>query len=128
MKITYEFCNGEKTIAEVDEELGDFIMESRRLEENGHRRERYHCYPFYDENDKEIELADWRQPIDLIEQAELREELQEMLGLLTETQRRRLLLFAGGLSYREIARREGCDHKAVKKSLDQAREKILKKN
>ena len=124
MKITYEFCNGERDTVEVDEELGEFLMESRRLEENLERKERYHCCPLFDDNDKEIELADWRQPIDAIEENELRDELREMLKMLTETQRKRLLLFAGGMSLREIARQEGCDHKAVLKSITQVHARL----
>ena len=44
MKINYEFINGEKTEIEVEENIGTWILDSRRVEENLARKERYHCY------------------------------------------------------------------------------------
>lgn len=44
MKINYEFINGEKTEIEVEENIGTWILNSRRTEENLARKERYHCY------------------------------------------------------------------------------------
>ena len=44
MKIKYEFINGEKTEIEVEENIGTWILDSRRVEENLARKERYHCY------------------------------------------------------------------------------------
>lgn len=127
MKINYAFCNGEHDTVDVDEELGRFIMDSRRAEHANNERQRYHCYPLFDENDKEIELADWRQPGDAIEKEELRDELRDMLNLLTDVQRRRLLMLAAGMSSREIAEREGTSHTAVLLSIQQARKKIINK-
>lgn len=44
MKIRYEFVDGEISEVEVTEEIGSVIVESRRLEDNLARKERYHCY------------------------------------------------------------------------------------
>ena len=44
MKIKYDFINGEKTEIEVEENIGTWILDSRRVEENLARKERYHCY------------------------------------------------------------------------------------
>ena len=41
MKIKYEFINGEKTEIEVEENIGTWILDSRRVEENLARKERY---------------------------------------------------------------------------------------
>ena len=48
------------------------------------------------------------------------------LDKLSETQQRRLLMLADGLSIREIARREGVDHRAVRESIEAARKKFKK--
>ena len=45
------------------------------------------------------------------------------MATLTETQKRRLLLKMEGKSLRESARIEGCDHKAVGKTMDQIEKK-----
>ena len=44
MKISYTFANGENSEVEVNEEIGTFILDSRREEDNLGRKERYHCY------------------------------------------------------------------------------------
>ena len=44
MKISYTFANGENSEVEVSEEIGTFILDSRREEDNLGRKERYHCY------------------------------------------------------------------------------------
>ena len=44
MKIKYEFATGDVTEIEVEDSIGEIILESRRLESNGDRKERYHCY------------------------------------------------------------------------------------
>ena len=44
MKIKYEFVDGKISEVEVTEEIGSVIIESRRLEDNLARKERYHCY------------------------------------------------------------------------------------
>ena len=43
MKIKYEFATGDVTEIEVEDSIGEIILESRRLESNGDRKERYHC-------------------------------------------------------------------------------------
>ena len=43
MKIKYEFQDGEVIESEVEEQIGEVIIESRRLESNADRKERYHC-------------------------------------------------------------------------------------
>ena len=43
MKISCIFANGENSEVEVNEEIGTFILDSRREEDNLRRKERYHC-------------------------------------------------------------------------------------
>ena len=44
LKINYTFANGETSDVEVNEEIGNLILDSRREESNQDRKERYHCY------------------------------------------------------------------------------------
>ena len=44
MKINYTFANGETSDVEVNEEIGNLVLDSRREESNQDRKERYHCY------------------------------------------------------------------------------------
>ena len=46
MKIKYTFANGDVSEVEVSEEIGSFIVNSRRKEENQARKERYHCLSY----------------------------------------------------------------------------------
>jgi len=125
MKIKYEFVNGEKTEIEVDENIGTWILDSRRIEENLARKERYHCYSS-DAAWEGLDYADPDTPESIYFQGLENESLYEALSELTEVQQRRLLMLASGLSIREIARRENKDHKAVCYSIDAARKKIKK--
>ena len=44
LTINYTFANGETSDVEVNEEIGNLILDSRREESNQDRKERYHCY------------------------------------------------------------------------------------
>ena len=116
MKIRYEFVDGEISEVEVAEEIGSVIVESRRLEDNLSRKERYHCYSLDAVDFEGNEYADRDTPESLLEQMVDKRHIKGLLERMSEVQRRRLLLYAQGKSLREIARLEGVDHKAVKKS------------
>lgn len=126
MKINYTFANGEVSDVEVSEEIGTVILDSRREESNLDRKERYHCYSLDGAEYEGEEMADGETPETiLLAEAEDRH-IAETLELLSETQRRRLLMLADGLSVREIARREEKEIKTIRESLDGARKKFLK--
>ena len=125
MKIKYEFSTGEVTEVEVSEEIGAVIIDSRRKEENLARKERYHCYSLESIDYEGKEYASPSMTDDFIEIEASEKRVAEMLKQLTETQRRRLLMFIDGMSYRKISRIEGVDHKKIIKSIDQARKKII---
>ena len=58
---------------------------------------------------------------------ELKEKINKALSLLTETQRRRVLMrFVDGLTFQEIAKVEQCDYTSVKESIESALKKIKK--
>ena len=127
MKINYTFANGENSEVEVDEEIGTFILDSRREEENLGRKERYHCYSMDAADYEGREYADTETPETVLEQETEAQRVAEVMAAMPDVQRRRLLLYAEGKTLREIARMEGVDHKAVKKSVEAAK-KFFRKN
>ena len=55
------------------------------------------------------------------------EKLHEAIKQLPDTQRRRLILyFFGGMTYEQIAKKEGCTKMPVKRSIDAALERLKK--
>ena len=114
MKIKYSFNNGEIKEVEVSEEIGAVIEESRRKEAALAKKEQRHCYSLdavtYEGTEYEERSA----------------HIREAFSHLTETQRRRILMLAAGMSIREIAARENTHHRAVEDSIQQGRKKFLK--
>ena len=127
MKISYTFANGENSEVEVNEEIGTFILDSRREEDNLGRKERYHCYSLDAADYEGQDYADPQTPETVLEREDALRHMERIMEAMPEVQRRRLLLYAEGKSFREIARMEGVDHKAVKKSIEAAR-KFFRKN
>jgi len=130
MKIKYVFANGDVSEVEVSEEIGAIVIDSRKAEHAQQEKERYHCYSLdaidfegaeygrcddYSEDDAEAETARHRAI------------LHKSFSLLTETQKRRLLLSIRGKTVREIAGLENVDVRAVQDSLTQARKKFPRK-
>lgn len=127
MKIKYEFANGDVCEVEVTSEIGSVIIESRKAEQAADRRCRYHSPYSIEALDFEgIEYAD---PVDLDQLLISTEENSQLLFALrqlSDTQRRRILMLAGGMSLREISRCEGIDIKSLRESINGARKKFLK--
>lgn len=127
MKIKYAFLDGATTEVEVSEEIGTVIIDSRKAEHAQDERQRYHCPYSYDAIDYEgEEYATDETPETEHIRSERDARLYTALAALTETQRRRLLMLADGLSMREIARRENADIKTVRESIEGARKKFQK--
>ena len=101
MKVEYKFADGTVSEVEVSEEIGTYIMDSRRKENSANEGN-------YLEEQEDTAL------------------LKEVLDCLTETQRRRMLLFIEGWSFRNIAEQEGTNHKSVEESIKAAQKKIQK--
>ena len=99
---------------------------SRRLEDNLARKERYHCYSLDAVDFEGSGYAGKDTTESLLEQTADKRHIKGLLEELPEVQRRRLLLYAQGKSLREIARLEGVDHKAVKKSIEAAKKYFFK--
>ena len=127
MLIKYTFATGETTEVEVNDEIGEFIIDSRRSEDSADRKERRHCYSMdaalyegedYGTEDFTDKLFD--------DTAEENARVRRAFSHLTDVQKRRLLMYSRGISIREIARREGKDYSAVKESIHVAQKKFKK--
>ena len=127
MKIKYEFADGTVSEVEVEESIGEVIIEDRRLEDNLSRKERYHCYSLDAAQFEGAEYASEETPEMQMEQGLDTERIAHALDGLSEVQRRRLLMLAEGKSMREIAREEKVQHRAVVKSIEGAK-KTFRKN
>ncbi len=127
MKIKYKFVDGTVAEFEVDESIGTVIKESRRLEGNLARKESYHCYSLEAMQYEGAEYSDGETPETALEKEADTQRIAEVMAAMPDVQKRRLLLYAEGKTLREIARMEGVDHKAVKKSIEAAR-KFFRKN
>ena len=95
MTVEYKFADGTVSEVEVSEEIGTYIMDSRRKENSANRKERYHCSSLdailYEGSEFGYEEGNY------LEEQEDTALLKEVLDCLTETQRRRMLLFIEGL-------------------------------
>ena len=127
MKINYTFNNGENSEVEVNEEIGEVILESRRKEENLARKERYHCVSMEDALYEGDDSIDERTPESLFMEQFDNEHIKETLDKLSETQRRRLLMLASGMTVMDISRAEGVQYAPVYRSIEAAK-KIFSEN
>jgi len=125
MKIKYEFADGTSSEVEVSGDIGSVIIDSRKAEHAANERERYHREFSLDARNSEED--DWGR-ISSTEEVLLARyasyELRQKLQSLTPVQCRRLLCYAEGMTYREIALAEGVQIKAVQDSIEQARKKL----
>ena len=126
MLITWKFADGTTSEVEVNEEIGSYITASRREESNLDRKERYHSYSLDAINYEGLEYATDTTPETEMSSKEDAARVNAALDKLSETQQRRLLMLADGLSMREIARFEGVDHRAIRESIEAARKKFKK--
>ena len=126
MKINYTFNNGENLEVEVSEELGAVILESRKKEENMERNRRRRCYSLNCMDFEGEDFADERTPETLFFEQIDNEHILETLDKLSETQRRRLLMLASGMSISDLARHENRDFRTVYDSLEAAKKKFQK--
>ena len=126
MTINYHFNNGENSEVEVSEELGAVILESRKKEDNMERNRRRRCYSLNCMDFEGEDFADERTPESIFMEQIDNEHILETLDKLSETQKRRLLMLASGMSLHDIARAEGTSFYAIHVSIEAARKKFIK--
>lgn len=119
MKIEYAFVNGEHSEVEVSEELGKFILDSRREESNSDRVYRRHNLSLEQSFEYGFDHAAVDESFDYYR-------VLDAMECLTEIQRIRLTLWIQGYQYKEIAEMDGAGAgwTAVRYSIDLAKEKI----
>lgn len=126
MIIKYTFITGETTEVEVSDEIGAVITASRKAEHALEERNRYHCYSLDAIDYEGLEYGECDEyPIE-DDSAEWSERIKAAFGQLTETQQRRLRLYADGKTLREIAALENASFQSVAESIEAARKKFLK--
>ena len=126
MKITYKSVTGEVTEVEVNEEIGNLILDSRRKEDSLNRKEQYHSYSLDAITYEGEEYADKHTPdVDLLRKID-NTHFNEVFSKLTPTQQRRLTMYSEGMSYREIAEVEGTFFRSVEESIKAAIKKFKK--
>ena len=129
MLIKYDFINGDVLEVEVSEEIGAMIIDSRKAEHALDEKERYHNYSL-DDIDYEGDGYGFWEDYDFDERkanaSKIRTILREGFSKLTETQKRRVLLYVQGNTVCEIAEIEKVDVRAVHDSLLQVRRKFKK--
>ena len=127
MKIKYAFNNGEIKEVEVSDKIGAVIEESRRKEAALAKKEQRHCYSLDAVTYEGVEFGEPDFTASMFDGSEERSaHIREAFSHLTETQQRRILMLAAGMSIREIAARENTHHRAVEDSIQQGRKKFLK--
>ena len=126
MKITYAFADGTTSVVEVNDEIGAYIMDSRRQEDNDDRRHRYHNYSLDDVTYEGTEYGRCDTYSFEDESVELAAHVREAFSHLTDAQRRRMLMLSKGMTLREIAAVEGTSHLAIYYCIEEARKKFLK--
>lgn len=126
MKIKYIFANGEESEVEVSEEIGNVVINSRRIEDNLDRKERSHCYSMNAADFEGDDYADYTTPEILMEQKISNRHIAEALDKLSEVQKRRLLMYTNGMTYQKIADVEGVKVASVYESIEAAIKKFKK--
>ena len=124
--IKYKFATGEVMEVDVSDEIGAVITASRKAEHALEERNRYHCYSLDAIDYEGLEYGKCDEyPIE-DDSAERAERIQAAFSQLTETQQRRLRLYADGKALREIAALENIKFQSVAESIEAAKKKFLK--
>lgn len=127
MIVNYRFADGETSEVEVSDEIGAFIIESRREEAAADKKANRHCWSIDALTYEGLDYAVFDSPLaDLDEEEEIRlvNRIRESFQLLTTKQRRRLELYVQGKTFREIAAAENVAVNAVELSIAQSIKKI----
>ena len=128
MLVKYKSVTDEVTEVEVSEEIGNFILDSRREEHNANERHRYH-QEFSLDNlvyEGSVYASADSEPASSLIRKEKEAEREEMLSHLTAVQRRRLEKVMDGMSIAAITREENGSYNSIKESVEKARQKLKK--
>lgn len=125
MEIVYKFNDGTVSKVEVDEEIGKFILASRKEEHANNEKNRSHCISLDALKYEGSEYASKETVETVLIDRSRREQLYEVIEKLTDVQKRRLEMLLDGHSLREIARQEGVNLSKIQKSVAQIQKKFM---
>lgn len=126
MEIKWTFADGTTSVVEVEDDIGNYILDSRRAEDSADRQHRRH---FLSMDALLYEGEEYGADDEYLSEessAYERSLLAAALNSLTDLQRRRLMLYAQGLSLKQIAEKEGTTVQGVFNSLQKARKNCKK--
>jgi len=138
MKITYNFVNGESVEIEVNEEVGKLILDMRREEETGYRKNR--CYELYLETS--LDHSEWNKYVQPEFDPEVAKEIEQKkknrnkaiaaLETLSEKQKELIEALHGEepIKAKEYAELKGVTPAAIsqqKKTIEKKLKKFIKK-
>ena len=129
--IEYKTANGNKICVEVSTSVKELLEQSDRQIRSQRRQDRRHLdsKPLTVEYMESTLLSEYEDTANLLDRLERDTRLHKAIGKLTEIQRRRLYLhFFRGLSYKQIARLENVNSRAVAYSITQALTALKKLN
>ena len=128
MEYTWKFSSGGSDTRELEKVWVRLLQRWDRREHAKDEKQRYHKGFSLDEFDgyEGTDIASPETAEDVVLRKERDYALYEAMDSLKRKQSTRIEMKADGLSTWEIGRREGVDHKAVKKSIDQAKNKLAK--
>ena len=124
MKKVYVFATGERVSAEISEEWAAVLAEMDRAEHANNEKHRSHRYSLdaVDFEGEEFGVYD-AHPFEAEDATA--ERVRAAFDHLTDIQKRRLVMYSNGMTYREIGEKEDAAAKQVFKSIEQARKKFL---
>ena len=127
--ITYKLANGSQICIDVSNEVKELLAQSDRQIRSQRRQDRRHLdFAVHTDGDLVSSLLPaYEDTADLLERMERDARLYEAIDKLTEVQQRRLrLYYFNGLTYRQIAKREGVNHRTVMATIEQALKRLRK--
>ena len=125
MKYRYGFVTGNETV-EVPEEWAAVLREMDQEEMNNGRRETRRHSSLEKLLEEGVDFAAPGNAESVLMENEYSPETEKALDCLTETQRRRLLMYCEGMTYMEIAKQEGVSFQKIGKSVQQAKKNFEK--
>lgn len=127
--ITYKLANGSQICVEVSTSVKELLEQSDRQIRSQRRQDRRHL-DFAVHTDEDLTsslLPAYVDTADLLERMERDARLYAAISKLTEVQQRRLhLYYFDGLSYSQIAKHEGVNHRTVMDTIEQALKRLRK--
>ena len=122
------FVDGNGTLQEVEINREIYLaLEDCRLIEKGQENERGRHWERFRLSEGQLAARTLRPQRPMEEAVTLTADMQSALSTLTDTQRRRFLLYhEHELDFSQIAHIEGCYHSAVIKSISAAQDKLKK--